>query len=219
MQHRGVSNIQQSSNWSGYDQTSSNGAYSSVGGSWTVPSVTSTAGNSYSASWIGIDGANNAHLIQTGTESDWTGGAAHYDAWWEILPRPETVIPSLAVTPGDAMSASITKAGSTWTITITDTTTGQSFSIQKSYRGPASSIEWIEERPQVGGALATLAKYGKVTFTNATINGGNPNFTASDEIQMLNNAGTKVISIPGAPNSAGNAFTVAHGSKAPPPPA
>jgi hypothetical protein len=76
MQHKGASNIQQASNWSGYDETSSKGTYSSVGGSWTVPRVTSTSGNSYSASWIGIDGANNLHLIQTGTESDWTGQCA-----------------------------------------------------------------------------------------------------------------------------------------------
>ena len=218
MQHKGASNIQQASNWSGYDETSSKSTYSSVGGSWTVPRVTSTSGNSYSASWIGIDGAKNLHLIQTGTESDWTGGSAHYDAWWEILPAPETVIPRLIVTPGNAMTASITKGSSKWTITITDTTTGQSFSIHKSYGGPAESIEWIVERPQVGGHLATLAKYGKVTFSTATVNGANPAFQASDEIEMLNNAGTKVISTPGAPSSARNAFTVAYGSKAPPPP-
>jgi hypothetical protein len=211
--HRNSHNILESSNWSGMVETGSSGAYTSVGGSWTVPTVTKTSGNSYSATWIGIDGDGNDDLIQTGTGSQWTGGKASYNAWWEILPAAETPI-SMSVSPGNSMTASIVKGSSSWTITIADNTTGKSFSIVKSYSGPGESIEWIEERPEVGGSLATLAKYKEVTFTNATLNGGNPNLTSSDGIEMLNNAGTKVISIPGPP-SGGNSFSIAYGSKAP----
>lgn len=64
-----------SGNWSGYAAAVSSPA-ASITGEWQVPTVTSTSGNSYSSAWIGIDGFNNRHLIQTGTEEDWSGGRA-----------------------------------------------------------------------------------------------------------------------------------------------
>ena len=45
-----------------------------------------------SSAWIGVDGFNNSNLIQTGTEEDYYSGAAHYNAWWEILPASETAL-------------------------------------------------------------------------------------------------------------------------------
>src|SRR5438067_6571119 len=135
-----------SSNWSGYARTGGTGAFHSITGRWTVASVSPTSKATYSSSWVGIDGFNNSHLIQTGTEADYYNGAAHYAAWWEILPAPETVIPSSTVSPGDNMSASISKGShGSWTITITDTTTGKGFMTSQSYGGPGTSAEWIEE--------------------------------------------------------------------------
>src|SRR3954452_14963280 len=104
------------SNWSGYAKS---GNYTSATAQWVVPSVSATKSASYSWAWVGIDGFTNSSLIQTGTESDYYNGAAHYNAWWEILPAPETAITSFAVHPGDVMSASIVNNGNgTWTITI-----------------------------------------------------------------------------------------------------
>ncbi len=63
-------------NWSGYDLTGSEGAYSAITGCWTVPTVSGAAGDpSYSSTWIGIDGGllGDDNLIQTGTEQDWSG--------------------------------------------------------------------------------------------------------------------------------------------------
>src|SRR5207248_1017732 len=173
-----------SGNWSGYAKT---GSYSSATAQWVVPSVSATTQASYSSAWVGIDGFNNSSLIQTGTESDYYNGSAHYGAWWEILPAAETVIPSITVHPGDHMSASITKgSGSTWTISITDTTTGDGFSTQKTYTGPGTSAEWIEEAPSVGGRVATLATYSSPdTFDPGTANGGNPHLAAADGGVMI----------------------------------
>ena len=88
-----------SSNWSGYAATGT--TYSSVTAKWIVPAVTASRKATYSSDWVGIDGFNNSDLIQTGTESDYYNGSAHYAAWWEILPASETVIPSITVKPGD----------------------------------------------------------------------------------------------------------------------
>jgi len=204
------------SNWSGYAKS---GSYSSATAQWVVPSVSATTKASYSSAWVGIDGFTNSSLIQTGTESDYYNGAAHYNAWWEILPAAETPIGSITVRPGDVFTASITKgSGSIWTITITDTTNGQSFTTQQSYSGPGASVEWIEEAPTVGGRVAQLAHYSSPdTFDPGTANGGNPGLTANDAGVMVQSR--RQVSTPSAPDSDTDGFNMAYGSTAPAPPA
>ena len=178
-----------SSNWSGYAET---GNFTSVSGSWTVPTVTAGASTGgfrhpttswFSASWLGIDGFNNSSLIQTGTEQDFYSGSAHYNAWWEILPAAETPI-SYPVNPGDVMTATITETSQVvssgggrhsrssgtehvWNITIGDTTAGWSFTTNQGYSGSGSSAEWVVEAPQVGGQIASLANYSFPTASAA----------------------------------------------------
>jgi len=205
-----------SSNWSGYAISGS--GYTSITGSWVVPSVTSSKKPTYSSSWIGIDGFNNSNLIQTGTEHDYYSGRAHYNAWWEILPAAETPIGSISVSPGDHMTASITKgAGSSWTISITDATTGGTFSTTQTYSGPQTSAEWIQEAPTVGGHTATLAHYSLTTFDPGTVNGGNPSLTASEGGVMIQQG--RQVSTPSAPDGDTDGFNMAYGSAAPSPPA
>jgi hypothetical protein len=204
-----------SSNWSGYART---GTYTRVTAAWVVPSVASSRKATYSSQWVGIDGFNNSNLIQTGTEADYYNGAAHYGAWWEILPAAETVIPSITVHPGDHMTASIVKgSGSSWTITITDATTGVSFSTVKTYTGPGTSAEWIEEAPSVGGRVAPLAHYSSPdTFDPGTANGANPGLTAADSGVMIQKR--VQVSTPSLPDSDTDGFNMAYGSSAPAPP-
>jgi hypothetical protein len=205
-----------SSNWSGYART---GRYTRVTGAWVVPSVAASRKATYSSQWVGIDGFNNSSLIQTGTEADYYNGAAHYAAWWEILPAAETVIPSIAVHPGDRMTASITKgSGSSWTITITNTTTARSFSTVKTYTGPGTSAEWIEEAPSLGGHVATLARYSSPdTFDPGTANGANPGLTAADGGVMIQK--NVQVSTPSVPDRDTDGFNMAYGRTAPAAPA
>jgi hypothetical protein len=204
-----------SSNWSGYAITGS--GYNSVTGRWTVTAAARSRKQTFSSEWVGIDGYNNSSLIQTGTESDYYNGSAHYDAWWEILPAAETVIPSISVRPGDVMTASITHgSGSSWTITITDTRSGASFSTTQTYTGPGTSAEWIEEAPTVGGRVATLANYGLATFDPGTVNSGNPSLTANDAGVMVQKSAQ--VSTPSNPDSDTDGFNAAYGSTAPAPP-
>jgi hypothetical protein len=202
-----------SSNWSGYAKSA--GTYTSATARWVVPSAAPTKGSTYSSAWVGIDGFNNSDLIQTGTESDYIHGAAHYNAWWEILPAAETPIASITLHPGNVMSASVTKGtGSTWTIKITDTTTGKSFTTTQSYSGPGTSVEWIEEAPTVGGRVATLAHYSSPdTFDPGTANGLNPKLTATDSGVMVQKR--VQVSTPSSPDSDTDGFNMAYGSTAP----
>jgi len=195
--------------------------FTSVTGSWTVPSVNAPHAENafqYSSTWVGIDGFDRGddNLIQAGTEQDWMGGTASYQAWWEILPAAETPIPSITVHPDDVMTVSITKGSPNWTITVTDTTTHQSFTTKKAYAGPQSSAEWIQEAPTVGGSIASLAHDSPVVFEGLTADATSPGLTSSNAGKMVK--GRKVISIPSAPNATGDGFTVAFGKTAPPPP-
>ena len=203
-----------SSNWSGYALSS--GTYTSITGAWNVPSVSATTQSTYSSAWIGIDGFNNSNLIQTGTESDYYSGSAHYYAWWEILPAAETRI-AMTVHAGDHMTASIVKgSGSTWTITLTDTSNGNNFTSQKSYSGPGSSAEWIQEAPTVGGRIAPIAHFSLVTFDPGTVNGGNPHLVASDGGALVQKRSR--VATPSNPDGDTDGFAVAYGATAPAPP-
>jgi hypothetical protein len=151
-----------------------------------------------------VDGFNNSNLIQTGTEEDFYNGAAHYNAWWEILPAAETAPPgSYAVGAGDRMKASISETSTTsggggpggpgkkgagssqhvWAISISDTSRGWTFSTNQAYGGTGTSAEWVMEAPQVGGRIATLAHYtvsppaGTGDFDNAGVLKGIPSGT------------------------------------------
>lgn len=204
-----------SSNWSGYASTAS-APYTSVTGTWIVPTVLPTRKATFSSSWVGIDGFNNSSLIQSGTEQDYYRGAAHYSAWWEILPAPATVIPTITISPGDHMSVTITRgSGSSWTISISDVTTSQSFSTTQTYTGPGASAEWIEEAPTVGGRIATLAHYGQSTFDPGTANGVNPGLTPADGGVMIQKGAQ--VSTPSNPDIDTDGFNIAYGSTQPAP--
>jgi hypothetical protein len=206
-----------STNWSGYGIS---GTFSAVTGSWTVPAVTPSAGPTYSSSWIGIDGLANRHLIQAGTESDYVDGHAQYDAWWEVLPDAEKIVTTLPVSPGDHLSASISRTTATkWTIVLVDNTSHRSFTYTRTYRGPAASAEWIEERPEIGRSLSTLADYGSTTFSSLTASDTNPHLVAADAIAMISSVGDRLISVPSALSALGDAFSVAYGASTPTAPA
>ena len=222
-----------SSNWSGYALSTSapsglpcvpgSGAtYTSVTASWTVPTVTSgSRGSSYSAVWTGIDGFTNSNLIQAGTEQDVLSGTPHYDAWWEILPAAETVIPSVPVGPGDSITVNIHQvSGSTWFISLSDISTGKSFTTTQTYTGAGTSAEWIVEAPTVGGRQATLANYKSATFDLGTANGRSPGLISGSAGEIVQGSGfrTQVVSVPSSPDSDSDGFACAYGAAQPPAP-
>jgi hypothetical protein len=219
-------------NWSGYAQsTSTKGTFTAVKDYWTVPTVnTKPSGDQYSSDWVGIGGFSDKTLVQDGTEADNIGGTAKYDAWTEILPASEVVIPGLTIKPGNKMEGLVeeTKAG-TWEMTVSDLTTGKSGGRTVKYSSSGKSVEAIHERPEVGGSLATLATTNNVTFNPGSLSTAAPGTqtwkpllkvasgATLNEIFMVNNADTAVIASPSAPSANGEAFAVADGSKSPPP--
>jgi peptidase A4-like protein/Ig-like domain-containing protein len=216
---------EQSSNWSGYADTGS--GFSAVSGSWVVPTVSCSSGNSYSAHWIGIDGATSSTVEQDGTEADCSGGSGSYDAWYEMYGdsavnsgyEVELSPSSYTVFPGDAISASVSVVSGSWTLAISDSGSAShphswNFSTNIAFSGAAqSSAEWIVERPDICNiffcSLATLANFGTVTFTNAsaTENGtpGSISTWSNAAIEMVN--GSTPIAVPGSLDPTGKIFT------------
>jgi hypothetical protein len=199
--------VQSSVNWSGYAQNGPTGAYSSTTATWRVPTAKSTYDGDTS-SWIGIDGAQNQYLIQTGTDVDVTNGRVSYDAWYEVI-TPNNLAPSVefsrfAVHPGDMITGTITRGASNkWTMTLKNGTTGAVATVTVSYSGPGQSVEFIEEDPVLGSDITPSPDFGWVAFTGLTANGANPNLTYSDSIDIVDGQGTQedVTSYPYGGNS------------------
>ncbi len=167
-------------NWGGYvtfDQA--NGSVTHVWGTWTEPAVTCpTAGTTFAAFWVGIDGFSTDAVEQDGTLAYCHGGSATYLAWWEMFPTNAIqVIPTMTVSPGDQMLGSVVYHPKLFdfTMTVDDMTTGTSFSTtaaqapQFAMNPLENSAECIIERPaeispsgQV--TLTHLADFGTVTF-------------------------------------------------------
>ena len=201
-----------SSNWSGYEL--GDGPYTSVAGTFTVPTLSASSTTTATAEWAGIDGAANSSLIQAGVAEIYHHSTNQVSifAWWEILPAPATPITTMVVSPGDTVTVNIGQvSGTTWSISVRDNTTGVSFSTDQVYSGPLSSAEWIVEAPTMSstGTVATLGDYSpNVTFTNL---GSSGTSLSTTEVVMVQ--GGAVVSIPSALTSAG--FAVAYGSVAP----
>ncbi|MGA2471638.1 MAG: immunoglobulin domain-containing protein [Solirubrobacteraceae bacterium] len=117
-----------SGNWSGYVDTGG-GPFTAVNGSWKVPTIQTCAGGATNSShWVGIDGWGSDSVEQDGTEADCSGGTPSYDAWVEMYgdnnyydgDEVELNPAVYPVTPGDAISASVSVVGDTWTLAIRD---------------------------------------------------------------------------------------------------
>jgi len=207
-----------STNWAGYAVETSlakpQSAVTDVKGSWTVPaadcSVTPTA---YSSFWIGIDGYSSNTVEQIGTDSDCSSGKPQYYAWYEMYPKFPSNL-RMTVKPGDVMTAEVKyNANGKFLLTITDTTTGASFSTtQNGKSAKRSSAEWIAEAPSSGGVLP-LADFGTAQFqgASATLNGHTGTISDTswqkDALTMATSSGvTKAL--PSSLSPDGSAFSV-----------
>jgi hypothetical protein len=222
-------------NWAGWAATG-NAPYTSVTGTWTVPTVSCPSGlaGSDSSQWVGIDGAISSTVEQIGTYAN-CGGAGGttptYGAWYEMLgdqavndgdeyditANDPTDYP---VAAGDAMTATVSYDGiSQWTLTINDTTQpwGAPYTATVDWTAPAdASAEWIVERPLVCAgstcALSTLADFGGTTFTNASATADGTPGTIEElggvPVDMIRSDSNSTLLADPGPLTGGDSFTV-----------
>lgn len=102
-----------STNWSGYVSALNLNkpvpfSVSKVSGSWLVPSLKASAGDTWCSIWVGIDGAGSPSVEQLGTEHDVSGGKPNHYAWFEMYPQGSNQIVGFPVEVGDSITASVT---------------------------------------------------------------------------------------------------------------
>ena len=157
-------------NWAGYVVSAWLNTIYVARGSWKVQSVSPSTQPTYSTQWVGIGGYSSGDntLIQTGTESAYYSGQAHYLAWYELLPAHAIMLPN-AVAPGDTVWAMVYLLPGTsnqWNITIADLTPPRAWTYRGvfSYSSSSTSAEWIDERPMVNGAYSNLANFSGANY-------------------------------------------------------
>ena len=202
-----------STNWSGYLAT--NASFTKISGSWTATLATGNGSTiTADSTWVGIGGVTSGDLIQVGTQNIIAAnGQASTSAFYELLPNVSQPVPGVTVRPGDVMTASITELSSAqWTISIADTTDGQSATFSVSYASSLSSAEWIEEDPSFSfGRQIPFDNFHEAFFTagSAMANGVSVTIAAStaQPVIMVNNSG-QAIAVPSAIGSGGASFTI-----------
>ena len=206
---KGLTQVQ-SGNWSGYADTGS--GYSTVTGKWTEPSASCTSTESLAAFWVGIDGYSSSSVEQDGTLIECYGGTAYYYTWWEMYPKNDIQVVGDTLRPGDSISASVVRSGTSYTLAVTDSSrSGDSFSTKQSCSCANSSAEWIAEAPSGSNGVYPLSHFSTFNLTSATVKTTSTSGTISsftdDEITMVDSSG-RVEAQPGALNGSGNAFSV-----------
>jgi hypothetical protein len=187
----------QSTNWAGYLANSGN--FTSVSGTWVAPNPTATSSSveSGDGTWVGIGGVTSSDLIQVGTANTVSSsGVVSTTGFYELLPAGAQATPALTIHPGDTLSASIIRTALTqWTISMTNVTSGQTFSTSVTYSSSLSSAEWIQEDPSYqNGDLVLLDNFGTVRFSNVTTTSNGTTMSASaigaSAITMIGQGGT-----------------------------
>jgi hypothetical protein len=171
-------------NWAGYEINSSSTTFINVQANFSVPSVNCTkTATGYASQAAGLGGGinNSSGLESDGVTAACVSGAASYKAWWETYPDPQT--DTFSVHPGDAITADVAYDGTAGThegqyhFTLTDQTTGKSFSKWKSCAATTclnTSAEVVSVAPSdssngAGSSILPLADYGAANFVGASV--------------------------------------------------
>jgi hypothetical protein len=165
--------IQYSGNWSGYVALPKAGkakSFKYAAGSYSVPSVNCTATNyAFSYHWVGLDGWTDGTVEQDGIGSFCVSGTPTYFAWYEMFPAGVTE--EFAVNPGDAITSSVTyNGGGSYTMQLTDQTSGQNFDVATTCAGTCSnsSAEVITEG-YTSSPYQGTADFGEEHYDTASV--------------------------------------------------
>jgi hypothetical protein len=203
-----------STNWSGYADLKSK--FSKLSAKWTEPSLSCpSSATQLAAFWVGIDGFSSKTVEQDGTIGECYKGEAYYYTWWEMYPTNDIQVVGDTVSPGDKITSSVVKTGTSYTLSVKDATTpANSFTVKETCSASEcvdSSAEWIAEAPSNSSGVLPLAHFSTWAASKAAVTGGTKTGTISsfknDEITMVGSGGNTLAS-PSALNSAGNAFSV-----------
>lgn len=213
----GAVTTEYSYNWAGYlDQSTKDGTFTKVSGSWTVPSVSCTREDTLSAEWVGFDGfsASPKTVEQEGTFGWCFRDKPTYYTWYDMYPA-NTVEVGKSLRPGDKISASISRSGSSYTLKLTDSTHAHNGFAEKKTCATSTcldrSAEWMVERPSFPIGIAPLADYDTWQLTKGAETAGGKSGTIGsyatvDDVEMIDATGSYELSTPSS-LSGSNSFS------------
>jgi hypothetical protein len=154
------------------------GPFTSVAANWTVPTVTCATRNRSDGADVGIDIADTNPADGLGSATAELGSRC----WGEsVYYYPVVCVQQCSgiavehAAPGDAMSAAITRTGTEYTTTLTDTTEGWSQSATAQSTTPLNNGSVGFSVFPVDPAVST---FGPVHFTGVTVDGQVPSAAA-----------------------------------------
>jgi Peptidase A4 family len=168
-------------NWSGYAATGS--GFTSVTSSWTEPAVTCNSTNDLFAPWVGIDGYGSSTVEQTGVATDCSSGSPVSQGWYEMYPAAPVYYDN-PTAAGDQITATVTRSGTSYTLTLADTTQGWTKTTTKTLSATNASVEVIMESP-----TGAYPNFGTVNFAGSTVNGGPLGNTGPVALDASNSSG------------------------------
>jgi len=192
--------------WSGYVATPVSHDFASVSASWVEPSITCAPhSDAWTLFWVGLDGwepsVSQRTVEQGGTSAQCVNGVPQYEAWWEMYPTNdiETEIP---IAVGDHISTSVvfSSTAQTYTVTVDDTTTGQTLVVVCSTDGAATNPNTY---------MITIDGVPTTTEPTSFVTSGDPNAVLCAPIDPCQNSSAEwVVEAPG--NSNGSLYPLAH---------
>jgi hypothetical protein len=197
-----------STNWAGY--VAAGRTYASIAGTWRLPAATCTGGQtSYASFWIGLDGAGSNTVEQIGADSDCSGGAPTYYAWFEMYPS-DPVNLSQPAAPGDVISADVSYLGrGVFRLRIRDETAGWSYATDQTLpQARRASAEWVVEAPMGSGQALPLSAFEQVSFSGCQADDGPIDASPQVTEYVGVAASGAVLAQPSDLGNAGHAFTI-----------
>jgi len=172
----------QSVNWAGYAASFGTTTFRFVSAQFTAPPLNCTgvtaANGAWSAHWVGLDGfrSTSTTVEQTGLLAGCNGTTPVYSPFWEMFPNAPGY-PSITVHAGDTIRMSVyyNRFTRKFTLTFSDTTSGQKFSRTRACPAGATcrrnSAEAISEAPfdTTTSTILPLADFQTASFANVAI--------------------------------------------------
>ena len=117
---------------------------------------------------------SSSSVEQDGTLVECYRSRAYYYSWWEMYPSNAIQVVGSSVSPGDSISASVVKSGSSYTLKVTDSThSANSFTTTQTCSSCAdSSAEWIAEAPSGSSGVYPLSDFRSWSTSGASVTSG-----------------------------------------------
>jgi len=162
--------------WAGYFDANLGAppVFRSVSAFFKVPPLNCNATpNAGAMQGVSIDGFDGQDMEQAGVQGICNNGVASDFAGWQMM-IPGPFMPEFAVNTGDVVRASVTyDLHLTYTLAVTDVTTGQAFAINQKCATTCDNVsaevitQAVPPHPPVG--LGVLADFGNVVFYNIRV--------------------------------------------------